>query len=54
MLADHPSPTIATVLLPGERPRVDAAGNGCFAVVHRDSVPEAVRTVRGKLIKIAP
>jgi AraC-like DNA-binding protein len=46
VLADHPSPTIATVLLPGERPRVDAAGNGCFAVVHRDSVPEAVRTVR--------
>ncbi len=44
--ADHPSPTIAAVLLPGERPRVDAAGNGCFAVVHRDSVPEAVRTVR--------
>jgi len=46
MPADHPSPTIAAVLLPGERPRVDAAGNGCFAVVHRDSVPEAVRTVR--------
>ena len=46
MLADHRSPTIATVLLPGERPRVDAAGSGCFAVVHRDSVPEAVRTVR--------
>jgi AraC-like DNA-binding protein len=44
--ADHPSPTIAAVLLPGERPRVDAAGNGCFAVVHRDSVPDAVRTVR--------
>lgn len=44
--ADHPSPTLAAVLLPGERPRVDAAGNGCFAVVHRDSVPEAVRTVR--------
>lgn len=44
--ADQPSPTIAAVLLPGERPRVDAAGSGCFAVVHRDSVPDAVRTVR--------
>ena len=38
--------TIATVLLPGERPRVDAAGSGCFAVVHRDTIPEAIRVVR--------
>ena len=38
--------TIATVLLPGERPSVDAAGNGCFAVVHRDSIPDAIRVVR--------
>jgi len=37
---------VATVLLPIERPRVDAAGSGCFAVVHRDSIPEAVRMVR--------
>lgn len=40
------SPTVATVLLPIERPRVDAAGSGCFAVVHRDSIPDAVRIVR--------
>jgi len=40
------SATIAAVLLPGERARVDAAGSGCFAVVHRDSIPDAVRTVR--------
>src|SRR3954464_10519768 len=45
-IAELPSATVAAVLLPGERLRVDAAGNGCFAVVHRDSVPEAVRTVR--------
>lgn len=38
--------TIATVLLPGERPSVDAAGNGCFALIHRDSIPEAIRVVR--------
>lgn len=49
-LADQPSPTVAAVLLPGERPRVDAAGSGCFAVVHRDSVPEAVRTVRERTV----
>lgn len=40
------SATVAAVLLPGERLRVDAAGNGCFAVLHRDSVPDAVRVVR--------
>jgi AraC-like DNA-binding protein len=40
------SPTVATVLLPVERARVDAAGTGCFAVVHRDSIPDAVRIVR--------
>lgn len=40
------STTVAAVLLPGERQRVDAAGNGCFAVVHRDSIPDAMRVVR--------
>jgi AraC-like DNA-binding protein len=43
---DGNSPTIATVLLPMERARVDAAGSGCFASVHRDSIPDAVRIVR--------
>jgi AraC-like DNA-binding protein len=38
--------TVATVLLPGERPRVDAAGSGCFAIVHRDTISEAIRVVR--------
>ncbi|MEO8226172.1 MAG: helix-turn-helix transcriptional regulator [Gemmatimonadota bacterium] len=38
--------TVAAVLTPGERQRVDAAGSGVFAVVHRESVPEAVRVVR--------
>ena len=45
-LAELPQPPSPLSCLPGERPRVDAAGNGCFAVVHRDSVPDAVRTVR--------
>jgi AraC-like DNA-binding protein len=40
------APTVAAVLLPGERSRVDAAGTGCFAVLHRDSIPDAVRVVR--------
>lgn len=42
--------TIATVLTPMERQRVDAAGNGVFAVVHRDSVSEAVRVVRERAV----
>src|SRR3954447_24260008 len=50
-IAELPSATVAAVLLPGERLRVDAAGNGCFAVVHRDSVPEAVRTVRERTVE---
>ncbi len=44
------STTIAAVLLPGERSRVDAAGNGCFAVVHRDSIPDAVKVVRERTV----
>ena len=44
--AEEGSPTVATVLLPVERPRVDAAGSGCFAAVHRDSIPDAVRILR--------
>ena len=44
--ADPAPTTVAAVLMPGERPRVDAAGNGLFAVLHRDSIPEAVRAVR--------
>ena len=44
------SPTVATVLLPVERARVDAAGSGCFAVLHRDSIPEAVRIVRERSV----
>jgi AraC-like DNA-binding protein len=39
-------PTVAAVLAPAERARVDAAGTGCFAVVHRDSVGDAISTVR--------
>ena len=41
---------MAAVLRPGERQRVDAAGNGVFAVVHRDSVPDAVRVVRERSV----
>ena len=38
--------TVAAVLLPAERQRVEAAATGCFSVVHRDNLPEAIRVVR--------
>ncbi len=40
------TPTVAAVLEPFERARVDAAGNGCFSLVHRESVRDALRVVR--------
>jgi AraC-like DNA-binding protein len=40
------TPTIAAVLDPYERSRADAAGSGCFSLVHRESVRDAIRVVR--------
>lgn len=40
------TPTVAAVLEPFERSRVDAAGSGCFSLVHRESVRDALRVVR--------
>lgn len=40
------TPTVAAVLDPNERTRVDAAGSGCFSLVHRESVRDAIRVVR--------
>lgn len=44
----HPGLTpIATVLLPLERPRVDAAGEGLYRTLHRDSLDDAIRDLKG-------
>lgn len=40
------TPTVAAVLDPEERSRVEAVGSGCFALLHRDSLREAIRVVR--------
>lgn len=45
------TPTVATVLLPAERSRVDAAGTGVFTVLHRESIPDAIRAVREREIE---
>lgn len=42
--------TVAAVLLPGERSRVDAAGDGCFRVVHRNTVSDAINVVRERQV----
>jgi AraC-like DNA-binding protein len=44
------NPTLAAVVLPGERTRVEAAGSGWFSVLHRDSIPEAIRVVRERAV----
>ena len=43
-------PVVAAVLAPTERAGLDAASAGCFAVLHRSSVPEAVRAVRERSV----
>jgi AraC-like DNA-binding protein len=45
-MAPTGTPTIAAVLDPIERSRVDAAGSGYFSLVHRESVRDALRVVR--------
>ncbi|MEO5798841.1 MAG: helix-turn-helix transcriptional regulator [Gemmatimonadales bacterium] len=44
--APQATPTIAAVLDPQERTRVDAASGGSFSLVHRESVRDAIRVVR--------
>jgi AraC-like DNA-binding protein len=45
-LPDGSRMTVAAVVEPIERARLEAAGAGCFAVLHQLTVPDAVRTVR--------
>jgi len=47
---DSGGPLVAAVLAPGERAHLDAASVGCFAVLHRSSVPEAVLAVRERAV----
>jgi AraC-like DNA-binding protein len=39
-------PTVATILTPAERLRVDAAGDGTYRAIHRDAFTEVMRDVR--------
>lgn len=40
------APTVATMLEPDERLRLDAAADGCFAALHAESVHDVIRAVR--------
>src|SRR6266567_7900147 len=42
--------TVCTVLPPPERPRFDAAGDGCFTTVHTSSFRDAVHAARRKRV----
>ena len=42
--------TVCTVLPPPDRPRVDAAGDGCFHTLHADSLREALHVARRRRV----
>ena len=42
--------TVCTVVPPPERPRVDAAGDGCFATVHAESLRDVVVAARRRRV----
>lgn len=39
---------ICTLLTPAERPRVDAAGEGCYQTLHRDSVEDLIHDLKSR------
>lgn len=44
-------PPIATLLTAAERPRVDAAGEGCYRTLHRDSVDDVIRDLKSRQVQ---
>lgn len=43
-------PPITTLLTLAERPRVDAAGEGCYRTLHRDSVDDLIRDLKSRQV----
>ena len=41
-------PPITTLLTPAERPRVDAAGEGCYRTLHRDTVDDIIHDLKSR------
>ena len=44
-ISRHPLAQVATVLTPAERLRVDAAGEGLYRSIHRDTVDDVIRVL---------
>jgi AraC-like DNA-binding protein len=44
-------PPITTLLTPSERPRVDAAGEGCYRTLHRDTVDDLIRDLKSRRVQ---
>ncbi len=43
-------PPVATLLTPAERIRVDAAGEGCYRTLHRETVDDLVRDLKSRQV----
>jgi AraC-like DNA-binding protein len=43
-------PPIATLLTPSERPRVDAAGEGYYRTLHRETVDDLIRDLKSRRV----
>jgi AraC-like DNA-binding protein len=41
---------ITTLLTPAERPRVDAAGEGCYQTLHRETVDDLIRDLKSRQV----
>src|SRR5258708_14845976 len=50
----HLLPAVSTILTPGERVRVDAAGEGSYRAIHRDGVAELGRHIKSRRADAAP
>jgi AraC-like DNA-binding protein len=44
-------PPIATLLTPEERLRVDAAGEGCYRTLHRESIDDVIRDLKSHQVQ---
>ena len=49
-LPAHQITSVATMLLPGERSRVDAAGEGFYRTLHRDSIDDVISDLRAQRV----
>src|SRR5437763_10700088 len=48
--ANHELPPVATLLTPEERLRVDAAGEGCYRTLHRETVNDVIQDLKSRQV----